>query len=583
MFSYLKFRFQRQYRKFGRDISRGRQHIYQYYRQYFLGKWRQFAMIRSFVLLWWGLVFVLGIGLTIQIINLYQMHYGQRPLAGGIYSEGLVGTFKNINPVLPDGSAGADVSRLIFSGLTKVNNEGEIQADLAKRWTISPDGKTYTFYLRNDVKWHDNVPFTAHDVVFTLVAIQNPDSRSPLSGSWQGVKAEAKDDHTVVYTLPKAFTPFIQLTNVGILPRHLLESVEPSSLRVANFNQKPVGVGPFKLEEFDTVEGRVQLTANENYYDGKPLLDKVVFKAYETSAAAIDAYSRRQVMGVSRLQPGQVDKADDLGDMKIYELTAPDEVGVFFKTTSGPLSGRVVRTALAQATNRKEIVKQNLGGHAMELGSPLMPGRLGAGAQQPKYNLDAANKALDNDGWQRGQGGVRVKNGAPLQIKLVTQSNSQYSKVAESIKEQWEKVGARVQITEVDAATLQQSYIRPRKYDALLYGINVGLDSDVYSYWHSAQAADPGLNLSAYASTAADKALEGGRTLQDKPTRAAKYKSFVSAWVADNPAVMLYSPTYIYGVSKGVKGITMHKLGEPTDRFYNIESWAVRSKRVYLE
>jgi peptide/nickel transport system substrate-binding protein len=581
--SYFKFRFQRQLRRLIRDAHRAEHSMQQYYRAHLRGKWRQLAMIRGFVTMWWGLLVLLCGGLILQTVNLQQMHYAYRLLPGGVYTEGLVGTVKNVNPILPEGGASADVARLVFNGLTRVNNNGEIEADLARRWTVSPDGKTYTFFLREDIKWHDDVPFTAQDVVFTLVAIQNPDSRSPLAGTWQGVRVEAKDNHTVVYTLPKPFTPFIQATTVGILPRHLLESVDPSSLRVANFNQKPVGTGPFKLEQLDSKEGRIQLGANTGYYGKKPLVEQVILKLYPSSASALNAYARKQVMAVSRLQPGQLDKASDFGDIKLYQLTVPDQVGVFFKTTTGPLSNKTVRAALAQATNRDEIITKNLADQATALASPLMPGRLGAGKQQLSFDIVSANRMLENDGWKKNRDGIRSKNGLPLQIKLVTQANSQYSAIAETLKKQWERLGVRTTITETDPTSLQQSYIRPRKYDALLYGINVGLDPDVYAYWHSSQAADPGLNLSAYKSSSADKALEGGRTLRDKPTREAKYKSFVNAWLNDNPAVMLYSPTYIYAVSSEVRGINAHKLGEPQDRFYDIESWAVRSKRMYAE
>lgn len=583
MWPYIKFRLQRQFRRFMRDLKRAEHAMHQYYRMHLLGKWRQLAMVRSFVILWWGLIALLGAGLFMQTLGLQQMHYSYRLVPGGIYTEGLVGAVKTINPILPDGSASADVSRLVFNGLTRIGNNGGVESDLARRWTVSPDGRTYTFFLRDDVKWHDGVPFTAQDVVFTLVAIQNPDSRSPLAGTWQGVRAEAKDNHTVIYTLPKPFTPFIQATTIGILPRHLLETVEPSRLRVANFNQKPVGTGPFKMAQLDIKDGRIQLNANTDYFGKKPLIEQVVLKLYTNAAAVLDAYARRQVMAVSRVQPAQLEKANDLGDLKLYQLTVPDQVGVFFKTTNSVLSSRAVRTALTQATDRKEIITKNMAGQATELASPMMPGRLGAGQQQVSFDKDAANKTLEADGWVRARDGVRAKSGKPLEIKMITQSNSQYSAVANTLKKQWSEVGARVTITENDPVTLQQSYIRPRKYDALLYGINVGLDPDIYAYWHSSQAADPGLNLSAYKSTAVDKALESGRTIIDKPTRSAKYKAFLSAWMVDNPAVMLYSPTYIYAVSDEVRGISAHKLGEPTDRFYGIESWAVRSKRMFVE
>jgi peptide/nickel transport system substrate-binding protein len=580
LWSYIKFRFQRQKRRLRRDIIKARYALSDYSRVHLFGKWRQLGMIRGFVIAWWGLVVILGVGLLLQVGSLRGLNLQARPIAGGEYSEGLVGTVKNINPVLPEGSASADVNRLVFNGLTRFDARGELEADLAKNWTISPDGKTYTFHLRHGVKWHDGVPFTARDVEFTLAAIQSPDTRSPLSSSWQGVKAVATDDYTVVFTLPKPFTPFINATTVGILPRHLLEGVDPSSLRVADFNQKPIGTGPFKVAQYNPTDGEINLVANTDYYHGRPLLEKVTFKLYKDADSALDAYAKRQVMGVGKVPTDLLARAGGYGDLRLRELTVPDEVGLFFRTTSPVVSDKAVRTALAMATNRQDIIKSTLGGRAVPLYSPLLPGRPGAGAKQPNPDVSKARSMLDSAGWTVGKDGVRVKNGQKLEIKLVTQSGTQYGAVAEKLSDQWSKVGVRLQITEVEPSVLQQSYIRPRHYDALLYGIAVGEDPDVYAFWHSSQASDPGLNVSSYSSTASDKALEGGRTISDTQTRAAKYRAFLNAWMSDNPAVMLYSPYYVYGISNKVHGVSAHKASDPSDRFYGIEHWYVHVRKV---
>ena len=152
--------------------------------------------------------------------------------------------------------------------------------------------------------------------------------------------------------------------------------------------------------------------------------------------------------------------------------------------------------------------------------------------------------------------------------------------MAKQLAEQWRAVGIKTAITAVDQEQLQQSYIRPRNYDALLYGINTGADSDEYAYWASSRAADPGLNLSAYNNQAVDRALESGRVVADPAMRAVKYKAFLTQWVADTPAIMLYTPDYIYGTNTKVGGVTMRKLVDPSDRFYGVEKWTVRQRQV---
>jgi len=578
MLTYARFRFQRTLRIWRRRWRIGLRKIQRFMRFELVGKSVQFAVIRRFALGWWLLIAIMLGGLGLQVRHLVQAGTILVPLKGGSYSEALVGTIKTLNPVLPEGSASADATELIFSGLTRFDTSGQLEPDLAQSWTVSPDGKTYTFNLRRNVRWQDGVPFTAHDVAFTIAAIQNPDTRSPLATSWQGVKVGTPNDYTAVFTLPKAYTPFITNTTVGLLPAHLLESTDPSSLRVAAFNQQPVGTGPFKLESFDSAGGEVVVKANPDYYFGRPYLDSVTLRTYNDYQSAFSAYSHRQVQGVARLQPDQV-SAVNTGTTKLYSASVPDEVAVFFKTTTPILKDKMVRQALAEATNRSAIITNQFDGQATPLTGPLFGTsvNLAGVPHQPSFNVAKAAADLEGEGWVKGGDGIRRdKSGHKLELHLVTQADSPYSGVATALAKQWRQVGVQLDINEVDETSLQQSYIRPRNYDALLYGINIGADPDVYSYWDSSQITDPGVNLSVYGSGQADKALEAGRTLSSPSERTAKYRSFVQTWVGDTPAVMLYTPTYTYAVSNDVYGIHIRKLINPSDRFSGIEKWAVK-------
>lgn len=539
-------------------------------------------MIRGFAIGWILLVVICGIGLAIQTQSLRKLAGVQQPQQGGEYSEALVGQIGNLNPILPENSATSDVDRLLFRGLMRYSPDGDVETDLASGWSVSKDGKTYTFQLRHGVKWHDNVPFTAQDVVFTLAAIQNPDTRSPLASSWQGVKAQAVGDYTVIYTLPKPFTPFIAATTVGLLPRHLLETVDPKAFRLASFNQNPVGLGPYKVRHLDSQAGVVQLEANNTFYGGKPSMGAVTLRSYRRFDDALAAYRRHQVLALARVPAEQAEAVSRLHDLKNRELSVPDEVAVFFRTSTGILSDKAVRHSLVLATDRDDIVHSVLHDRASALASPLLPNRIGIGnGHQSGKNLAEARSGLDAAGWKMDSGGIRTKDGKALRMTLVTQSGTVYDKVAQRISRQWRQVGADISVVAVDGTTLQQSYIRPRHYDMLLYGINVGPDPDVYGFWDSSQATDPGLNISSYSSPAADKALESARVIGDRATRAAKYKSFVATWIADAPAAMLYSPTYLYAQDKMVQGLKAHKLIDPADRFYDIEHWTVRSRTVF--
>lgn len=579
MWRYLKFRWGRRFHVWQHQVAHGWEVLVTFMQLHVFGKSRQLALVRRITIVWWGLAILLGVGLFLQVHNQLAAHQIKAGAPGGTYSEGAVGQVMAVNPILAPSGPSADLTKLVFNGLTRINNRGALEGDLADSWSISPDGKTYTFKLHKGVKWHDGQPFTARDVAFTITAIQNPDTRSPLATSWQGVRADAIDDTTVVFRLPNAYAPFLYLTTLGIIPRHLLEGVDPKQMVDTAFNHHPIGTGPFKLDAFQTDDTQFNLPANEHYFRGKPLLDAIEFNTYDSYAKLLDAYGKRRIMGVARVQPDQIGQAESYGDLQLYDLTTPDAVAVFFKTTT--ITDKALRQGLALATNRNSIVQDSLDGQATAISSPILPGHLGySPAQtQPKFDRAAANAKLESAGYIMGKDGLRRKNGQEVTIKLVTQTG-RYEAVAKQLAEQWRAVGIKTAITAVDQEQLQQSYIRPRNYDALLYGINTGADSDEYAYWASSRVADPGLNLSAYSNQVVDRALESGRVVADPALRAVKYKAFLTQWVADTPAIMLYTPDYIYGTNTKVGGVTMRKLVDPSDRFYGVEKWTVRQRQV---
>jgi len=579
MFTYLRFRYRRFLRRLRRTTRTIKGHTLAYVDRHIWGKWHQLRVVRKFLLMWWLVAAVALIGLMQQIGGLSRLSQIAVALPGGTYSEAAVGTVQTLNPVLPESAASADVSRLIFSGLTRYNSRRQIVPDLAT-WNVSSDGKTYTFHLRHGVKWHDGVPFTSADVAFTLAAIQNPDSRSPLASSWEGVKLDTKDDFTVVFTLPQALNSFLDSTTVGIVPRHLLESVEPSLLREASFNQNPVGTGPFKIKTFAPSAKVVELSANPNYFLGKPKLDEFDFKFYDTPAETLSAYARRQVISPGRIYPDAAANKLETG-LKEYNFTLPEEQTLFFANGDPILSDKDLRSILSRSINRTQILERATGSQGLALTQPLLPGQLGYTNKFAPAPLDpaAARRALDAAGWvQATPGAARTKAGAKLELKLVTLSGGDLERVAGEIKRQWAGLGIQVNVTATDRDQLQQTYMRPRNFQMLLYGVNLGSDPDVYSFWHSSQIADPGVNLSAYNSPDTDRALEAGRIKADPLVRIPKYEAFLKAWNADAPAAVLYQTGYVYATSDTVAGITAQRLVVPADRFYGVEHWTVRQR-----
>src|SRR5919202_1152792 len=201
------------------------------------------------------------------------------PDYGGAYVEGLAGFPEALNPVLANDDASNAVDALVFSGLTKADEHGLPVPDAAQSWDISPDGKTYTFVLRTNARWHDGVPVTADDAVYTLTLLQDPTYPGPLGALWKDVSVAKVDDRTVKLTLQKdSYAPFIENTSLGLLPAHILGSVGPRDLPTHRFNVQPVGAGPYRVKEVRA--DQITLEVSPGYYGPKPYLHRILFRIY---------------------------------------------------------------------------------------------------------------------------------------------------------------------------------------------------------------------------------------------------------------------------------------------------------------
>ena len=583
MFSYLQFRYRRAWRSWRRWLRQVIVGLQGYSQQYIWGKWRQAGLIRRFLLGWWLLIIIAIGGLVsqFQLVNRLARQAVADP--GGVYIEAAVGSVRGINPILPESALSQDISRLIFSGLTRYNSLGQIVPDLAN-WEVSADGRTYTFHIREGVKWHDGKDLTAADVDFTLTAIQNPDSHSPLASSWQGVTYETPDSQTVVIKIPQPLTSFLDSTTVGILPRHILESVEPTSLREAAFAQEPIGTGPFKMKTFAPSAHTIELEAFQDYHHGQPQLDGFEFRLYDTAEAALEAFAARQVTSPGRVMPASLDSRYLVDDqLRLGTYTLPEETVLFFDNADPILSDKRLRQIISRYLDRGQLVDSATKGYGQALSQPLLPGQIGYTNKYQFAPLDDKGAAaeLAAVGWGLPAGdNIRKKDNKPLVLKLATISGGELEAAASQIKSQLAAVGIGVDLILLGRDELQQSYIRPRSFQMLLFSINLGSDPDVYSFWHSSQVADPGLNLSQYKSTEADRALETGRLKSDDLIRKGKYETFLRQWNADAPAAVLYQRVYVYGQRSSAAGLAAKRLVTPADRFYQVERWTVNQRFV---
>lgn len=551
--------------------------------EHLIQKWGNVIEVKRHVIVWLAIVGIILGGLFMQNRQLGLYYREPKFVDGGSYSEGVIGDLANTNPIFATSLVDSSASRLLFGSLLKYDSSNKLIGDLAESITPDDRGIVYTVKLKPGLTWHDGAPLTSQDVVFTYRSIQHPDTRSPLNTSWQLIKIENPDPQTVVFTLPVSLSSFPQSLTTGIIPFHILGQVEPSQLRSHPFNTKgAIGSGPFKMNSVTILSldsKEVVMEPFEKYHAGKPKLDRFVVRTY------IDQEGMRKGFKAGEIQAmagGSFIENPDDGGAAIITNHVPQANGVFafFRTSQPPLNDKALREALIFGYNREYLLGSVLQRTRLPLDGPLLQLQLPypSNLQEQPYDVQKAESILDAAGWVKGADGKRAKDGKALEINLVTQSTDEYSRVAEDLQNQWEKLGIKINVSLLGEQELQQNHITPHSYDILLYNINLGVDPDVYAYWHSREAGLGRFNLSEYKNPAADTSLEGGRTRADAAQRNIKYQGFLQAWQRDVPAIALYQPSFDYIQSSATDGFTPHTLVSPADRFNEAHLWRVQQR-----
>jgi peptide/nickel transport system substrate-binding protein len=543
-----------------------------------------------FVAGWLILLVILAGGVLYQQQALGKYYQADSPQPGGIFTEGILGRFNTANPLYISSSADAAASKLVFAGLFTYDGNNKLIGDLASSLQVDDKGTTYTVMLRDNIFWHDGTPVTASDVVYTYKLIQNPDAKSALNSSWQGIKVEQANDRVVTFVLPTALSSFPHSLINGILPEHIVAGIEPSQLRSSTFNTQPVGAGPFKWQSvkvqgssIEAREAQITFEPHDAYHRGAPKLAGFSLRIFIDENTLVQSFVNREINSISGLQNDHEELKAEVG-VQEYSIPLTGAAYVFMKNSNPILADTKIRVALTQATDTKSI-RSKLGFPVKKVDSLFLSNQIGYAKDVVQFGFDqnTANKTLDEAGWVRGADGFRVKDGMPLSLMLVTLDNAEYVHVAEQVRDQWALVGAKIEIVAQSDEVLQTNHIIPHSYDLLLYGISIGPDPDVFAYWHSSQADIRSLgrlNLSEWKNNAADQALEGGRTRLDASLRIAKYRPLAEIWRNEAPAIGLYQPRMLYVTRGTIYNFDINEVNVGSDRYANVNQWMIRTSKV---
>lgn len=630
------------------------------------------------------LFFFFIFSLSFLSINFYLSRTIEVPKVGGKIVEGVIGSPSLINPIYSIlNDVDRDLVQLMFAGLMKYTEKGEIVEDLCSSYKVKEEGKIYEFYLKDNIFWSDGEKITADDIVFTIKAIQNPKYKSPLRAQWLGIEVEKLSEKAVRFKLEKSYHAFLENVTLKIIPKHIFEKIPPESFPLTTFNLQPITSGPYKFKEIKLNKlGFIEsytIERFDKYFGEKPYISEITFLFFENENDLLKAAKEGKIDSFS-LPSFSENEKKDLSNFKLIKASLPRYFALFFnKEKNELLKKKEIRQALAFSTDKKEIIVKVLSKEGKVVNSPILPDFFSFSPPDTsfKYDLEKAKEILEKSGFSdidgdgylekikteekefsfkrdlktgdegedvkklqeclsnfpdiypekeiSGYFGEKTKKAVitfqekyanevlkpiglnkgtgkvgsltreklneicfpskqktiPLSFNLITVENPQLYEVANLLKEQWKKAGIKLNIFLLPFNTLEQEYLKERNYEILLFGELLGQIPDPYPFWHSSQKIYPGLNLSLYENKEVDKILEEIRLSNDLKENKERYEKLQNIILEDLPAIFLYSPDYLYFINKNLKGISIEKIRDPSQRFSQVENWYLKTKRVF--
>jgi len=410
-----------------------------------------------------GGVALLTIGLPVALTRGAAAPAPAAPRPGGVLVLGMPQEPDLLNPILSRMRSSNYVAQMIFSYLARTDETGRLVPDLAEaipdrsNGGIAPDGRTITYRLRRDARWHDGAPVTSADVKFTYDRIIDPEAGAATRHGWQEVQAvEAADPWTVVFRLAAPRAAFIAdaFVDEPVLPEHLLRDLSGATFRAAPFHRRPVGSGPFQLESWES-GSRLVLRANPAHHGDGPYLDRIVIRFVPDPAALEAQLATGEIHGFDGAEPTAALRIASLPGVTLHRTAGAVFEHLDLNCARPPLDDARVRRALALAIDRRQIARAVYDG----VWTPAFADEpVASRFYDPELErLGAADPAegerlLDKAGWRDADGdGMRERGGRRFELVLTTTAGRpDRERTALLIRDQLKAIGVALAIRPVD-------------------------------------------------------------------------------------------------------------------------------------
>jgi len=501
------------------------------------------------------------------------------PAYGDTIITASIGEPSNLIPILATDSPSHEVASFIYNGLVKYDKDLKIIGSLAESWDISKDNLSITFHLRKDVKWHDNTPFTAHDVMFTYRLITDPKTPTAYAGDFLLVKeAKVLDDYTFKVTYDKPFAPGLISWSTAILPRHLLEGQDVTK---SPLSRRPIGTGPYKFQEWIPGE-RIVLTANKDYFEGSPYISRYIMRIIPDTATMFLELKRYGIdmMGLTPLQAvRQPDYPAFKREFNKFRYLSFTYVYLGYNLKHQFFKDKRVRQAISYGIDKKEIIDGILLGQGVEADGPYKPDMwaYNGGVKKYPYDREKAMMLLKEAGFNKGADNILYKDGAPFEFTiLVNQGNDVRIRCAELIQKRLADLGIKVKIRVIEWASFINEFIDKRNFEAVILGWNIPNDPDIFDIWHSSKQGKKELNFISFENKEVDELLVRARHTLNMEERKRYYHRIQEILAEEQPYTFLFVPYANVAIHKRFKGIEP----APAGLMYDFIKWYVPEKQM---
>ena len=472
--------------------------------------------------------------------------------------------YTRINPAIDEHG---EINLLLFDGLTAHDENNEVVPGLAESWELDDATNTYTFHLRDDVKWHDGEKFTADDVEFTIKAIMDPDNESEIASNYEDVTAiNVIDDKTISFTLQDKNVAFLDYMTIGILPKHLLEGKD---MQTDEYFHNPIGTGPYKIQEWD--EGQsITLVKNEDYYKGTPKIDTIVFKIVpDDNAKALQLKSGE--INLAKVTPKDAQNFVDDDAFTVYDMKTADYRGILYNFNNEFWQrNKDAIPAISYAIDRQKMVDSVLLGEGIVAYGPLQRNIYNyEDVEHYDYNPEKAKEVLEAAGCEMGDDGFYYRDGEKVSFVISVSSGDQVRiDMAQIAAQELKEIGMDVTV-EIPAQTDWAGQM------AFLIGWGSPFDADDHTY--KVFGTDKGANYSSYSNEKVDEYLTEARESSDPEVRAEAYDKF-QVELANDPAYAFIC--YIdanYVADSDIHGIDPDTImgHHGVGIFWNVADWTI--------